>query len=83
MIPKSGLAFRDAYRAFDAEALYELEVPDRPEPAGCKCGDILRGINSPPECKLFKKACNPENPVGPCMVSSEGTCAAYYRYYVG
>lgn len=80
MIPKSGLAFREAYRAHDAEALFDLEVPDSPEPPGCKCGDILRGVNTPIECKLFRKVCNPENPVGPCMVSSEGTCAAYYRY---
>ncbi len=80
IIPKSGLAFRDSYRAFDAEALFNLEVPDSPEPPGCKCGDVLRGVNTPIDCKLFRKICNPENPIGPCMVSSEGTCAAYFRY---
>ncbi len=80
VIPKSGLALREAYRAFDAEALFDLDVPDSPEPPGCKCGDVLRGVNTPTDCKLFRKACNPENPVGPCMVSSEGTCAAYYRF---
>ncbi len=79
-IPKSGLAFREAYSAFDAEALFDLDVSESPEPPGCKCGDILRGMNTPVECKLFRKVCNPENPVGPCMVSSEGTCAAYYRF---
>jgi hydrogenase expression/formation protein HypD len=80
VIPKSGLAFREAYRAFDAEALFDLDVPDSPEPPGCKCGDILRGVKKPVECKLFRGVCTPENPVGPCMVSSEGTCAAYYKY---
>jgi hydrogenase expression/formation protein HypD len=79
-IPLSGLALRPAYRAFDADALFDLEVPDSPEPPGCKCGDILRGAKTPIECKLFRSVCNPENPVGPCMVSSEGTCAAYFRY---
>jgi hydrogenase expression/formation protein HypD len=80
VIPKSGLSFRDSYRAFDAEALFDLNVPDSPEPPGCKCGDILRGVKKPVECKLFRNFCTPENPVGPCMVSSEGTCAAYYKY---
>ncbi|MFR8299961.1 MAG: hydrogenase formation protein HypD, partial [Gordonibacter urolithinfaciens] len=47
----------------------------------CRCGDVLRGIMAPNECPLFRRVCTPENPVGPCMVSSEGSCAAYYRYY--
>ncbi len=80
IIPKSGLALRDAYRAFDAEALFDLKMPDSPEPPGCKCGEILRGVKTPTECKLFRDVCTPESPVGPCMVSSEGTCAAYYKY---
>ncbi|MBW1741260.1 MAG: hydrogenase formation protein HypD [Deltaproteobacteria bacterium] len=80
VIPNSGLALRKAYRAFDADALFDLEVPDAPEPPGCQCGDILRGVKTPMECKLFRKACTPENPIGPCMVSVEGTCAAYYKY---
>jgi hydrogenase expression/formation protein HypD len=80
MIPKSGLAFRQAYKAFDAEAVFDLTVPEAPEPPGCRCGDVLRGASTPVQCKLFRKFCNPENPVGPCMVSSEGTCAAYYRF---
>jgi hydrogenase expression/formation protein HypD len=80
VIPKSGLALRQGYRAFDADALFELEVPDAPEPPGCKCGDILRGVNTPNDCKLFGATCSPENPIGPCMVSSEGTCAAYHKY---
>ena len=81
VIPKSGLAFREAYRAFDAEALFDIDAPDSPEPPGCKCGDVLRGVMTPVECKLFRNVCNPENPIGPCMVSSEGTCAAYYNYH--
>ncbi len=80
VIPQSGLAFKEAYRAFDAEAQFDVEVKDSPEPPGCKCGDVLRGVMTPIECKLFRKACNPENPVGPCMVSSEGTCSAYFKY---
>jgi hydrogenase expression/formation protein HypD len=80
MIPKSGLAFREAYKEFDAEAHFDIEVSDTGEPPGCKCGDVLRGVSTPVDCKLYRKVCNPENPVGPCMVSSEGTCAAYYRF---
>jgi hydrogenase expression/formation protein HypD len=80
VIPKSGLALRQSYGTLDAEALFDLEVPDAPEPPGCKCGDILRGVKTPTNCKLFRSVCTPENPVGPCMVSSEGTCAAYYKY---
>ena len=80
MIPKSGLALREAYRAFDADALFDLDVPDTPEPPGCKCGDVLRGVRTPSDCRLFRKTCTPENPIGPCMVSSEGTCSAYYKY---
>jgi len=80
VIAQSGLALRKAYQAFDAEALFDLEVRDFPEPPGCKCGEILRGVETPMDCKLFRSFCTPENPVGPCMVSSEGTCAAYYRY---
>jgi hydrogenase expression/formation protein HypD len=50
------------------------------KPAGCGCGDVLRGVKTPYDCHLFGKACSPERPVGPCMVSSEGTCYAYYQY---
>jgi hydrogenase expression/formation protein HypD len=80
VIPQSGLAVREAYRAFDADHLFDLDVPDAPEPPGCKCGDILRGVMTPIDCKLFRKTCTPQDPVGPCMVSTEGTCAAYYKY---
>ncbi len=82
VIPKSGLALREAYRAFDADALFDVDVPDSSEPPGCKCGEVLRGVSTPIDCKLFRKLCTQDNPVGPCMVSSEGTCAAYYRYHL-
>ena len=81
MIPQSGLKIRKEYAAFDAEEILDIKVSEVEEPRGCACGDILRGIKSPPECPLFRKVCTPIDPVGPCMVSSEGTCGAYYRYH--
>jgi hydrogenase expression/formation protein HypD len=81
VIPQSGLGFNEAFAEFDAMRRFQPEVPDSPEPKGCGCGDILTGRKTPPECALYKKVCTPVNPVGPCMVSSEGTCAAYYRYH--
>jgi len=81
VIPQSGLGFNAAFAGFDAMRRFQPEVPDSPEPKGCGCGDILTGRKTPPECALYKKVCTPVNPVGPCMVSSEGTCAAYYRYH--
>lgn len=79
-IPASGLKIRDAYAEFDAEQRYD--IPTGPEVIieGCDCAGVLKGLITPPECALFAAACTPENPIGPCMVSSEGTCAAYYRY---
>ncbi len=81
IIPASGLAIRASLGRFDALQQIPVEVPESREPVGCGCGEILTGAKIPPECKLYRKACTPENPVGPCMVSSEGTCAAYYRYH--
>ena len=81
VIPDSGLALRDAYKRYDAFARLDLHVEAVPEPKGCKCGDILKGRLLPPACPLYGKRCTPLQPVGPCMVSSEGTCAAYYRYW--
>ena len=79
-IPGSGLAIRATYAPFDAaKALAVKFEPARPHP-GCRCGDVLRGMITPPECKLFAAACTPTNPFGPCMVSSEGTCAAWFKY---
>ncbi|MGD8702087.1 MAG: hydrogenase formation protein HypD [Desulfosarcina sp.] len=80
-IAASGLAIRDRYAAFDAVNVFNLKLEPAPEPTGCACGDILTGLKLPPQCPLYKKACNPMAPIGPCMVSSEGTCAAYYRYH--
>jgi hydrogenase expression/formation protein HypD len=80
VIPGSGLAIRPELAGFDALRRFGLTVEDAPEPRGCACGDILSGTRTPPQCALFRKLCTPMNPVGPCMVSSEGTCAAYYRY---
>lgn len=80
-IPDSGYCIREQYAAFDAVRRFAPKVEPTQDPKGCRCGDILRGIMAPSECPLFRVVCTPENPVGPCMVSSEGSCAAYYRYY--
>jgi hydrogenase expression/formation protein HypD len=82
VIPKSGLYIQDKYSGFDAEKNIEVEVEETKEHPECICGEILRGVKTPPMCSLFKKLCTPDNPIGPCMVSSEGTCAAYYHYGV-
>jgi len=80
LIPGSGLGIREAYSSHDAHTRFDLHVPPAKEPAGCRCADVLRGMAKPVDCKLFRKVCTPRNPVGPCMVSSEGTCAAYFKY---
>ena len=80
-IPGSGYKLRDEYAAFDAVRRFAPEVEPTVDPKGCRCGDVLRAHMAPSDCPLFRKVCTPENPVGPCMVSSEGSCAAYYRYY--
>ncbi len=79
-IPESGLKIREKYADFDAEIRLDITLPDVGEAKGCMCGQILKGLNTPKECPLFAKACSPSNPIGPCMVSSEGTCAAYHKY---
>lgn len=81
VIPASGLAIRSELAAFDAQRVFDIRSDETPEPKGCACGAILSGIKTPDACALFRKKCTPLNPVGPCMVSSEGTCAAYYRYW--
>ena len=81
-IPGSGLAIKAAYGVHDAGMRFPVEVPPAKEPAGCRCAEVLRGAVRPLECGLFMKTCTPRNPVGACMVSSEGTCAAYYKYHV-
>ena len=77
----SGYRIRDEFANFDAVRRFEPDVEPTRDPKGCRCGDVLRARIAPNECPLFRTVCTPENPVGPCMVSSEGSCAAYYRYY--
>ena len=81
IIAQSGLKIRSTYAAHDAQRLFDIQVPAAKTPHGCACGEILIGTKTPPECALYKKACTPMDPVGPCMVSTEGTCAAYYKYH--
>lgn len=80
VLPKSGLKIDEKYAEFDAEKMIPVEVEPTREDKGCICGSILKGIASPADCKLFRKACTPSDPVGACMVSSEGACAAHFRY---
>jgi hydrogenase expression/formation protein HypD len=79
-LPGSGLKVSPRFDYFDAERRFDIRPVNGREPTGCLCGDILRGLKRPPDCPLFRTACSPESPVGACMVSSEGTCAAYYKY---
>jgi hydrogenase expression/formation protein HypD len=81
VIPGTGLFFREEYKEFDALRRFDVPPLESFENKACRCGDILRGIISPDECPLFKTACSPQNPIGPCMVSSEGTCSVYHRYH--
>ena len=79
-IPASGLKIREKYSDFDAEIQFDIELPKAEEPKGCMCGNILKGMSTPAECPLFDTRCTPANPIGPCMISAEGTCAAYFKY---
>lgn len=80
VIPGSGLAFQKEFSSFNAASLVDFVVPQASEPAGCRCSEVIQGACTPLECTLYKNVCTPEYPVGPCMVSGEGTCAAYYKY---
>ncbi len=80
LIPGSGLEICDEWAGFDAKKEFGIVIEEGPALPGCKCGDILKGVLQPDQCPLFGKACTPANPVGPCMVSTEGSCAAYYKY---
>ncbi len=80
VIPQSGLALKPEYEAFDAWKSFALSLPEGAEIKGCRCGEILRGRLQPAECPLFGKACTPARPIGPCMVSTEGSCAAAHKY---
>jgi len=79
-LDNSGLKISDKYKQYDALIKYDLEYNEQEEIKGCKCGAVLTGKITPNKCPLFGKACNPETPIGPCMVSSEGSCYAYYKY---
>jgi len=79
-VPYSALRIRSAYARFDAERRYGLAYKPVPDNKACECGAILRGVKKPVDCKLFGTVCTPENPMGSCMVSSEGACAAHYSY---
>lgn len=79
-IPASGLRIGDEYAVFDARNRYELEPPIERDPGPCICGDVLQGKALPADCPAFGSACTPQSPIGPCMVSSEGSCAAVFKY---
>lgn len=79
-IEDSGLRLRDAFAEMDAQHRFSLPTPPAREPAGCRCGEILKGTAEPTDCPLYGRACTPTAPVGACMVSSEGACAAFYKY---
>ncbi len=81
VIPASGLRLSSGYAGFDAEVKYGLSIlPEGDDLPGCRCGEVLQGKLSPPECPLFAESCRPDSPHGPCMVSYEGACLAYYKY---
>jgi hydrogenase expression/formation protein HypD len=79
-LPLTGLGLKSQYLRFNAAKAFPVDIPQSKEPPGCKCGDVLKGILKPFDCKLFATVCTPEKPIGPCMVSNEGSCAAYYKY---
>ena len=80
VVPYSALRIREHYAAFDAERRFKLDYRSVPDNKACECGAILRGVKRPQECKIFGTVCTPANPIGSCMVSSEGACAAHYSY---
>jgi len=80
-LPGSGLAVRARYARYDARHRFALPEPISKEPPGCRCGDVITGRATPPECKLFGVACTPARALGPCMVSSEGSCQAWFKYH--
>jgi hydrogenase expression/formation protein HypD len=80
VIPLSGLRLAGNYELFDAQTRYSLTIGDDEDHPACRCGDVIQGRADPTDCTLFRRICTPANPIGPCMVSSEGTCAAWHRY---
>jgi hydrogenase expression/formation protein HypD len=81
VIPGSGLLLNAKYRRYDARERFGVAFGPDTEMPGCRCGDVIRGLLDPPDCPLFGKVCTPQRPVGPCMVSSEGSCQAFYKYH--
>jgi hydrogenase expression/formation protein HypD len=79
-ISQSALQVRESYAEFDAERIFEIPGVRVADPKACQCGEVLKGVLKPWECKVFGTACTPETPIGTCMVSSEGACAAYYNF---
>ncbi|MFC4907110.1 hydrogenase formation protein HypD [Actinomadura gamaensis] len=79
-IARSALRITERYAAFDAERIFQVPGVRVPDPSACQCGEVLKGVLKPWECKVFGTACTPETPIGTCMVSPEGACAAYYNY---
>ncbi|UCG27591.1 MAG: hydrogenase formation protein HypD [Bacteroidales bacterium] len=80
VLKNSGLQLRETYEQFNAFTMIDVDVEETKEPKGCICGEILKGLKNPKDCKLFSAVCNPSLPVGACMVSNEGACNAWYRY---
>jgi hydrogenase expression/formation protein HypD len=80
LIPYSALRIKAPYAAWDAERRFDIPPLSIPDNRACQCGAILRGVKRPQDCELFGTVCTPDNPVGSCMVSSEGACAAHYSY---
>jgi len=79
-LPDSGLLIRPRHADCDAVRTFPVQVEPAGRPRGCRCGEVLRGVVIPPQCPLFHHVCAPQNPIGPCMVSAEGACSAYYQY---
>lgn len=80
VLPKTGLGFRGEFKQYDAEQRFSVKIQAGKDHSKCRCGEVLKGVVIPTECKLFGGGCTPEHPMGPCMVSSEGTCSAYFRF---
>ena len=80
VVPYSALRIKGEFAQWDAEKIYDIAQTSVADNKACECGAILRGMKKPTDCKLFGKGCTPENPMGSCMVSNEGACAAYYSY---
>ena len=79
-IERSGLALRDEFADFDAERRFEITIHPAVETTPCRCGDVITGRIRPADCPMFERVCTPDDPLGPCMVSGEGACAAAYKY---